>query len=277
MSKRSSRIFKKILAVVTAVILIISLILFADGGHSARGGARVTRSSNSQVRIFVVGDSISAGCGNNPPTTWCGPFDEILTTNQIPHVIGAYAIPGWSCQTLWSQGFRDSVVAFQPDLVVMNCGTNDVPNSQATKDAMGTAWRSMVEYVKTHTGAMILPALIQYSNPEIQDRYGRSWLIPGEKNANDVMYFNWQYYPSWFAGVVDLQRVPGDYSYLNDGSDGIHPNAFGEKVYAAIFYRAVRGYYGWPDNVDEPCGMFGHWRDYGVPPAGWIKCSRAMS
>ena len=228
-------------------------------------------SDTTPTSIMVVGDSISVGCGTVPLSGWCANLSTLLTERGIPHSIAAHALSGWSCGTL-ATDFPARFNAIHPTVVIMACGTNDAPQSQSAMGALGEKWRTMVEYSKTH-GALILPVFIQYSDVEINEENGRSWLLSGEGNANDTIFTNMQYYASagWFVGLADLQRVPGDLNYLNGGTDGIHPNALGHRVYASIFYRAMKDHYGWPDTVPEPCGMFGHRRIYGPPP--FIPCT----
>jgi lysophospholipase L1-like esterase len=223
------------------------------------------RLAGDPLVIMAVGDSISMGCTTTPMGGWCGGLDALLTARGIDHSIATHADYGLSCVAL-SAGFAARFNQIQPDLVILNCGTNDAPSTQAQKNYMGERWRTMVEYAWTHS-AHILPVLVQYSNREINEENNRTWLLPGEGAANDVIYTNMQYYISagWFVGLADLQRVPGDWNYLSGGTDGIHPNAFGYGVYAAIFYRAMRAHYGWPDTVAEPCGMWGHRTIYGPP------------
>lgn len=232
-------------------------------------------SDGESISIMVVGDSISVGCGTTPLTGWCADLSTLLTERGIAHSIDAHAISGWSCISL-AAGFPARFDAIQPHLVIMACGTNDAPSTQAAMDAMGEKWRTMVEYAWTHRGTRdtrILPVFIQYSDIEINEENGRSWLLSGEGRANDTIYVNMNLYdPSvWFAGLADLQRVPGDLNYLIGGTDGIHPNQLGNHVYADIFYRAVKDHYGWPDTVGEPCGMFGHRWIYWPPP--FIPCT----
>jgi len=217
------------------------------------------------VSLMVVGDSISIGCDSTPLGGWCAQLSALLTERGITHSIAGYVASGWSCGAL-AAGFdaRFDAIQPRPDVVILNCGTNDVPLTQAARDFMGEKWRTMVEYSWTH-GAHILPVWVQYSDREVNEESGRPWLLPGEGAANDVIYLNMQYYISagWFAGIADLQRVPGDWDYL---ADGIHPNGLGQRTYAAIFYRALRDYFGWPNDVSEPCGMWGHREIYSPPP-----------
>jgi lysophospholipase L1-like esterase len=226
---------------------------------------RLVNADEPPLNIMVVGDSISVGCDDAPLGGWCTMFSTLLTQNGINHTIAGHVISGYSCSGL-STGFPARFNEINPDVVIMNCGTNDAPNDTAAMNYMGEKWRTMVEYSWTH-GALILPVFIQYSNREINDEVGRGWLVPGEGHANDVIYVNMQYYISagWFVGLADLQQIPGDWNYLAGGTDGIHPNDMGKNVMATIMYRAMRGHYGWPNTVQKPCGMWGHRIEYGPP------------
>jgi lysophospholipase L1-like esterase len=223
--------------------------------------------------IEVVGDSISSGCGNSPPSSWCHYFDEHLNDAGIPHVITAHAVPGWTCSRLWTDGYVASLEANNPKLVIIACGTNDAPSDDSGDAQLGWAWRNMVESAYNH-GAKVLPAFIQYSVPDIQDAAGRSWLVPGEIRANNAIWANWTLYRSTaiFAGLVDFQRVPGTRTYLDAG--GIHPNSLGNRVMGALVYRALKDGYGWPDVVAQPCGLWGF--KPGTQPAEYTPCTGTL-
>jgi lysophospholipase L1-like esterase len=224
------------------------------------------------VKIHVVGDSISAGCGENPQASWCKYLDQLLSDRGIPHTITAQAHGGWTCYRLWTDGYTAAVQAADPDIVIVNCGTNDAPSDPAGDDRLGWAWRNMVE-TAWQNEANVLPVFIQYSATDIQDAAGRSWLVPGEVRANNAIWANWTLYTSTplFAGIVDLQRVPGNRTYLKGGTDGIHPNDLGNKVYAALMYRGMREHFSWPNDVTQPCGMWGY--QPGKTPAAYDLCT----
>lgn len=243
-----------------ALLATIAMLSAALVGGSAASG----RTVGIPLKILVVGDSISVGCETVPLAGWCAEFSSLLSKRGVSHSIYGHVHGGWSCAAL-QPGFAQSFQSRDPDLVIMNCGTNDVPGSP-NDPVMGEKWRMMVEYAHIY-GAKVLPVFVQYSNPEINAENGRAWLIGGEGNANDTIYNNMQYYQpyGWFAGIADLQQVPGNWDYLKGGVDGIHPSEYGNKVYAALFYRSLRGYYQWPDTVPVPCGMWGHREIYDAP------------
>lgn len=253
---------------IMAVVAIVATAFLITGPAIAQPSHRAT---GDPLSIMVVGDSISLGCDSAPLFGWCAELDSILTTRGIDHTIAGHVISGQSCVTLES-GFATRFNAIDPDLVIMACGTNDATATQAQIDWLGDRWRTMVEYAHTH-GAMLLPSFVQYSNPEINAENGRGWLVGSEGAANDTFFRQMAYYSpyGWFAGLVDFQKVPGDWTYVAGGSDGIHPNSLGQQVYAVLVYLALRVFYGWPDTVATPCGMWGHRVVYDPPT--YITCT----
>jgi lysophospholipase L1-like esterase len=251
-----------------AVVAIVATAFLVTGPAVAQPSHLAT---DDQISIMVVGDSISFGCDSTPLSGWCADLDSLLTTRGIDHTIAGHVIPEQSCVTL-QPGFAARFTAITPDLVIMACGTNDATATQAQIDWLGDRWRTMVEYAHTN-GAMVLPSFVQYSNPEINAKNGRGWLVGSEGSVNDTIFRQLPYYQpyGWFAGLVDFQQVPGDWNNLNGGNDGIHPNTLGKQVYAALVYRSLQAFYGWPATVAAPCGMWGHRAIY--EPPSYITCT----
>jgi lysophospholipase L1-like esterase len=212
--------------------------------------------ADAPLRVGVVGDSIAGSCAD-PDGGMCAALDSLLTARGIAATFHLATVPQASCGGIIAAEAA-MLAADHPDLVIIMCGTNNPTATPPDRDALGWQWRTLVEAAHG-AGAKVLPALIQYSDPGINAAAGRSWLVEGEARANDTLYGQWHYYePSgWFAGKLDLQQVPGNRDYLKGGTDGIHPNRLGQQVYAALIYRALRVYYGWPDAVPQPCGMWG--------------------
>lgn len=209
------------------------------------------------VRILAVGDSITAA------GRWQAELDRLLTAAAVPHVIETEALSGSRCNR-WPGLMPGILAAHQPDLVVLACGTNDDPNELCYGEpCTGWAWRSIVEQVHTYRpgGALVLPALIQYSDPLIAP----DWLLSFEPRTNDAVYAQWSRYPSsWFAGLVDLQRVPATADDLDAG--GVHPTERGYRAYGRLVYDAAAAAMGWPAATDPPlCGLYGHRRGYPRP------------
>lgn len=229
--------------------------------------APATPIPGTPVRILAVGDSITAAC------QWQQELDRLLTKAWVPHVITTYAVGGTSCR-YWTDKITDVVAAAQPDLAYLYCGTNDNPNDSCYGESC-TAWayRSLVEAIHNYrpAKAWVVPTLIGYSDGTMSP----DWLwITNEPRANDTIYSQFLYYTppatqSWFAGIADVQKMPGTGDYL-DGDTcnpatttcAVHPNAKGYRTIGRIMYDSVAPNLGWPaaTALGEPvlCGMYGH-------------------
>lgn len=241
-------------------------------------GATPVRAADPAVwRILVLGDSISQDCGHTPPGGWCAELDAQLTMAGVPHVIMARALGGAQC-SYNSTVINTTLQQYAPDLVLLYCGTNNDGGTAAGRTAMGEQWRTIVEATHVY-GARIAVARLGYSNPEVSQQAGRSWMVPNEQLINDQINSDIQYYlaPGWFTGIVDLRIVPGTPDYLanfNDagGLDGIHPSAYGARVIGQLWYDALAAGTvpgtgtGWPRHP-LPAGLWGH--DGRLPVASW--------
>lgn len=233
--------------------------------------------SVTPIRILTLGDSITAMCGVSPPAGYCGPLGTMLDDAGVPHAFVNEGVGGTTC------GYTsDNIQAFlandlpnptRNDLVLLACGTNNVPGPVGSPSAveLGTQWRTIVQAVHDY-GVRIAVAFIGYSDPINISTFGAN-LPYVEANANDEIGRDLPPYQTagWITGVADFQRMPGDTVYLDSG--GIHPTVKGYQTMAAIWYRALRAKMGWPDIVAEPCGMWGHRPDAVAPP--FISCAPA--
>jgi len=213
------------------------------------------------LRIEVLGDSISAPnagglCG------WCGYLDAMLTQAGVDHLWTNRAVSGTDCGYT-SSNIAGWLVNDAPGLVLLDCGTNNIPIDGPSQAAMSAQWHAIVNAVHSY-GAQLGVSYVGYSNP-VNISLAGSGLPVAEGDANDVIAAGIaSYAPSWFAGIAHFDVMPGDLDYLN--ADGIHPRPLGQHTMAAIWYRALETAMGWPDLVPAPCGMWGY-RPGGTPPA----------
>lgn len=225
------------------------------------------------LRILVVGDSISAPCATTPQGGWCAPLGQHLADAGTTASWSYHVHSGWSCGQL-GQDLGEQVTTATPDLVILQCGTNDGTTAGVVRDRV----TAMIDTIRARRpGTAIAVGFIGYSDPEINRKAGRSWLVGDlgeggrEGDANDGIYQAlasrglMSTPPAADLALYDLQRIPGNRTYLLDGNDGIHPNQMGHAVMAAIMYRALRSRYGWADSIPEPCGLYGHRTIYNPP------------
>lgn len=264
-------------SVIRRILVIAGVVLLAACGCSVTSPARQfthikhTSQSTSTIRILTLGDSITANCGAQPPGGYCAPLGQLLASAGITATFINEAVGGTDC------GFtannihlfltRDLPNPQSNDLVLLNCGTNNVPTTPPATTAMGTQWRTIVEAIHVY-GVHLCISFIGYSNP-VNNSVFHANLPVAEAAANDTIYRNMGLYPwSWWAGLADFQAMPGDRDYLDEG--GLHPTPLGYERMADTWYRAVEGTMGWPDTVPWPCGMWGY--RPGGTPGSFINC-----
>jgi lysophospholipase L1-like esterase len=228
--------------------------------------------------ITPVGDSISAHCLDAQPwdpTTGQGGYCATLAA-ELDAAGVAYsfatagsgstpgsAVAGVGC-SYWASHIHDVLVADNPDLVILDCGTNDNVSSGNTA-TFETNWRSIVDQIHAYRPAdpvKVVAVFVQYSNPDVSLALGRTWLTASEPNINDAIYRN----RARADLLADLQSIPpslglytiGCTTLLLASCDGIHPTALGAQRMAQLIYRGIEGGMGWPDVVPQPCDMTGH-------------------
>jgi lysophospholipase L1-like esterase len=236
-----------------------SLVAALAAGLLAVCVAAVPARADAPIRILTLGDSITAQCGATPPAGYCGPLGQLLDQAGVPHVFVSEAVSGTDCgytaSNIHTFLTRDLPSPSPNDVVLVECGTNNVPGTAGSPsaNALGTQWRTIVEAVHGY-GVRLGVSFIYYSSPNNISAFHAS-LPSDEANANDEIYRNLMLYPAgWFTGVADFQALPGTRDYLLD--DGMHPNSLGYQRMAQIWYRSLSATMGWPA-IPAPCGMWG--------------------
>jgi len=235
------------------------------------------------LRILTLGDSITEPCGQTPPAGYCAKLGALLDQAGVDHVFINRALSGTACDYTASH-IHDWLIADHPGLVLLDCGTNNVPTNQATMDAMGEQWRTIVEAVHA-AGIPQAGSYITFSDPEVNAAAGRSWLVPGEINAQTVLrtWYNYEIgFPTWagaagFAGWADFSTIPGNRTYLrgvepNGSIGGIHPTQLGWDTMGVLWYRSLAVNEGWPAIIPQPCGLWGHAPVAGATVPAYTEC-----
>lgn len=250
---------RRILAAAAGVLLAAAALLTAA---VPTGAATVAL---TPLHILTVGDSMTTG---TTLESYRGELDRLLRASDIEPTWSIAAVYGSRC-TYWQSRIHDLLVQYDPDVVILACGTNDDTATPAARDQMGTAIRVIAETVRTHRGEVTpvrqIGAYIQLSDP-YQLAPSQAWLPAGEERANAVLRSNYAYYlPYWTSiAVADLSRIPGN--PVTTG-DGIHPTPYGYRLYARLLYDAgaARGW--WPTSSEPPpCDLYGHAMGTAVPP-----------
>jgi lysophospholipase L1-like esterase len=252
---------RRLVRAVVGTVIAIDLAVAAAALGPA--GAVHAAASAPPVRILVLGDSISA------PEAWQGALGQLLDAAKVPHDIHTAAVAGVPC-VHWVAPLPNLVSSYKPDLVVLECGTNDDPGATTYGEpTTGWALRSIIETVHAARPSKPIPVVVsldQYSDPLLAP----GWLWDAnEPRTNDLLWSNLQRYlppnhTGWIAGVADLQRIPATATYIDAG--GIHPTAKGQQDIARLVYDAAAATMRWAGSTaPEPCDLYGHRPGYPRP------------
>lgn len=252
------RVRRRLLAAAGALLLALAL--------AAVVPARAAAVTLTPLRILTVGDSIT-----EHTTSYRTELTRLLQAGGGDPVWSVAALSGSRC-TYWAPRLHDLLVTYDPDVVVVLCGTNDDTTTAAARDQLGTAVRSMQETIRLHRGETT-PVRSITGQIQLSDPYGAitpSWLPAGEERANGVIRDQLALYsPYWTSlAVADLSVIPGQLPLL---PDGMHPSAYGYRLYARLLYDAgaARGW--WPATSEAvPCGLYGH--PVGAPVPAHVPC-----
>lgn len=229
---------RKLITLIIAVVLTLSMTVFSIDR---------TKADPPPLRILTLCDSITHD------GIYQVELSRLLNVSGVAHVMLNGGVGGTGVD-YWATNIVSVMNTHQPDMVLLNCGTNDswlVGNNVALFEAK---YRTIVESIlnwRTPNRVKLGLSFIQYSTyPATQA------MIDKQPATNDAIYRQLGYYTQWTTGLADFQKIPPNNLYLN--STGFHPTERGYKAMARIWYDAVRVNMGWSAPVDPPlCGMDG--------------------
>jgi hypothetical protein len=209
------------------------------------------RAVAAAFRLLVIGDSIPYDDGNYRSAA---ALHQLMLDNGIPNTVEVEAFPGKPCLYL-AERIGEFLAAHNPDAVVVECGTNDLPSTMIYGEvSTGWAIRTIVETTHNYRPAnpiKVVPSMVGYS-----DHFIWPSLAEREYQINGIFWSTYgRYAPGWLTGWADFQNVPTDTALVDD--TGVHYRKRGLEMRAAIVYRAMAPAYGWPQ-IQEPCGASGH-------------------
>lgn len=253
---------KRILAVLAASLAVAC----------TTAAAPVQASAPNPAKIAAFGDSLSE------TGVWEADLTNYMAQAGVTAQFSINAHGGWRCsdwltidsgQTV--SRLRLVVAAFQPDITIIECGTNDAANN-ACCSAMTSVYSALItEALTGYSPTRVLTSWIQYSathspvNPSLPQ---------AEANVNDAIYTSviGSVHGTRIVGPgsplpADLQGIPEQ--YLDSG--GIHPTSAGYEAMARIFFLALKAdptYSTWFNSFVPPtlCGMTGHRPGIAIQP-----------
>jgi lysophospholipase L1-like esterase len=210
------------------------------------------------LRIAVVGDSISCG-GLADTAGWCPELSRLLPDVELlPRAVG-----GTRC-SYWTDHIG-AVLAEDPDLVILGCGTND-GGAQLSAADVQAAVASVANQVHA-AGARLLVGIPSYSSgvptgrPELPVWQHEAY---GGIRAAFAQFGGGAFSPAMF----DDTRMSALTRFQI--GDGVHPTAEGYKVLAHNRYRALQAFIDGLPDIGPDCMQLGH--APGEPTPRGIPC-----
>lgn len=255
---------RKLTRVVAVLVAAAASLVFAGGAP-----ARETKTAAvTPLRIMTMGDSITCGDGCTPTSAYRAELGRLLTAAGVEHEFIVAAVGGSTC-AYWLPRAYALTDQYRPDLVLLNCGTNDGP-TPSQGSAFEATYRDLLTNLLSggHWQTRVVPAYITYAavGGYPYPAKAPAWLATTVPVVNDAIWrslnVNDPHGPLRIPASVDLQKIPEQ--YLDEG--GIHPTVSGDIVAARLWYNALRPLYGWPDIAPLPCGLSGRRPGWGSPP-----------
>lgn len=180
--------------------------------------------------VMICCDSISAGARAEQTHGYQDILSGILASQGIPARFVNVAVFGSRCDD-WSTWLPAALDEHRPDILLLNCGTNDFQVVAKSGWLLKTAYSKLVIYA-TERGIKVITSLVQISardNPQVP-----AFLPDSEVKVNTVIRDITQArYEQGLIGRVDLSVIVTD---TVNTPDGIHPSSFGHQFYANAWF-----------------------------------------
>jgi acyl-CoA thioesterase-1 len=191
---------RSIFIIVQKVIFLISLAL---------GSFQLNAQTNSQYRILVLGDSISAGYGIPAGTSWVNLLQENLKKNNYSFTVFNASISG-ETSVGGKVRIANLLQQHQPNIVILELGANDALRGFP----LNTSYQNLLQVVQMSKakGAQVLILGMRIPTnygPEYTQQFARMFVDLG-KNTQSALV------PFFFEGIATRRE------YFQE--DGIHPN-----------------------------------------------------
>lgn len=181
------------------------------------------------VRIMGCCDSLTTG---NDGTSYRNELDLLLRQVGVEPVHVVTAKPGSLCST-WAPKLEALIRENRPDVLLLNCGTNDAAKPQAQLGAFGRTYASMID-VARKAGVKVMVSKLQIS--DVSTTPWQPWLPLNEAKLNEVIDRASKFYGD--VGLADFSAIPAT---AENTTDGVHSTSIGEQLYAkAWFDEGVR-------------------------------------
>lgn len=202
-------------------------------------------------KLMSIGDSITFGTDGSVTASYRGEVSRILRLTGQPHEWIVQAAPGSKC-SWWTSRIDGLITTYHPDMIFLNCGTNDTPADQTEADY----WSILT--IAGARGVPVVASLIGRPDMRSPTNTVRPWIKDWMQGTREAL----QRALSGFPGVpyADVGLVPANPEWLQP--DGIHWSARMEAAVGQLFYEAARLLWvGWKTlaqlGVIKMCGLSG--------------------
>lgn len=183
------------------------------------------------ITVLSIGDSLTFGTAGTVNDSYRAELSRLMNQTGQPHVWKMASFPGTKCST-WAGLINDVLTENKPDLIFLNCGTNDRPGDNTEQD-----YRTILS-AATSRGVQVVAALIGVPNV---------CTIVGLARIAEMRAINVQIqaaladYPQ--VAYADFDRVPDNAKWMV--WDFIHLLPRAEAAYGQLFYEAAQPIRGW--------------------------------
>lgn len=258
--------FRWLVTIVTAVAVAAGLVAVPRGAAADLPPPRTPRPtvidpspvpSLAPIVVMSVGDSLTEGTDPNTKGTAVGSYRAELTrlmglTGQ-PHTWVVAAAGGTKC-SYWAARVAGLIDTYHPNIIFLNCGTNDVPGTDNTEQD----YRAILSIAQSR-GVRVIASLIGIPDMRSPTNTVRPYIADWMHQTNLAIGRALAAYPS--VPYADVQLIPATLEWLTP--DGIHWTARAEAAVGQLFYLAAQAVMGWLTfaqmHVTKMCGLSGKW------------------
>lgn len=171
--------------------------------------------ANAQVRIVVLGDATTSGYMLNANDGFAKQLETTLNTKRVPAKVFDISSPSATMADAYNA--LPSVLALNPDIVIVAAGTNDVARGLGINEAINTPLHYILHTLKEKgIGAFVLGVVAP-------DSRGKDY------QAMLISMYDKQVFRNKATVLRDAYKPWREDSTLTL-ADGVHPNAKGTKL-----------------------------------------------
>jgi lysophospholipase L1-like esterase len=204
-------------------------------GHAAFADPVPMANYSKPIKVACVGDSITAGYGVDPAWSWDGQLARLLGDKWELHnfgVSGATMLQKSDRPYMPLKPYADAL-ALQPDVVIIELGTNDTKPQNWNQDAFVSDYQTMIRAFQTLPNKPLI-----YLCLPVPVAPPGNFLIP-PTGPDELMPLIRQLAAQNHCGLIDFNTPMA--SHLDWLPDHVHPNPDGGFLMAKAAYSVLTG------------------------------------